>query len=78
MKQLNGSCSQEDPHVAFTESDPSHRPFKAALIIFVKRFKLRTSNISIRIMKEGWLGETGEGRNTPRIKGGILLASPLI
>lgn len=78
MKQPNGSCSQEDSHVAFTESGPSHRQFNAALVMLVKRFRLRTSKISIRTMKEGQLGETGEGRNTLRIKGGILLASPLI
>lgn len=63
--------------MAFTESGPLHRQFKAALIKLVKRFRLRTSKISIRTMKEGQLGETREGRSTPRIRGGILLARPL-
>lgn len=53
--------------MAFTESAPSHRLYKAAVTMLVKRLKLRTSKISIRTMKEGQLSESGEGRSTPRI-----------
>ena len=50
--------------VTFTESAPSHRPYEAAVIILVKRFKQRTGKISGRARKEGLLGETGAGRST--------------
>lgn len=43
---------------------PSHRPYEAAVIILVKRFKLRVGETSGRARKEGLLGETGAGRST--------------
>lgn len=50
--------------VTFTESTPSHRPYEAAVIILIKRFKLRTGKISGRARKEWLLGETRAGRST--------------